>query len=43
MSDKTYCGYTAEEIREMEEDGSCPSHVLIQYVNGDFDGSDDVE
>jgi len=37
----TYCGYTAEEIREMEEEGTCPSHVLIRYVNGDYDGGDE--
>jgi hypothetical protein len=33
----TYCDYTAAEIEEMEENGTCPSHVLIQYANGDPD------
>lgn len=39
---KTYCGYTAEEINEMEEEGSCPSHVLIRYMNDDYDGADEL-
>tara|TARA_B100000809_G_scaffold258976_1_gene303088 strand:+ start:1281 stop:1388 length:108 start_codon:yes stop_codon:yes gene_type:complete len=34
---KTYSGYTAAEIREMESNGTCPSHVLIDYMNGDCD------
>jgi len=34
---KTYCSYTADEIREMEANGTCPTHILIQYMNGDYD------
>jgi hypothetical protein len=33
----TYCGYTAREIRKMEEDGTCPQDALNQYANGDAD------
>lgn len=36
----TYDGYTVEEIHKMEEDGTCPTHILISYINGDSDGSD---
>ena len=38
---ETYSGYTIEEIQEMEEEGTCPQHVLIAYVNGDYDGGDE--
>lgn len=38
---KTYCGYTVEEIREMEDEGTLPSYVLIDYLNDDYDGKDD--
>ena len=38
---KTYCGYTVEEIREMESEGTLPSHVLVDYLNGDYDGGDE--
>jgi len=38
---ETYCGYTVEEIREMESNGTLPQHVLIDYVNGDPDGGDE--
>lgn len=38
---RTYGGYTVEEIQEMEDQGTCPSHVLIAYINDDYDESDD--
>lgn len=38
---RTYCGYTEEEIREMEDEGCCPRAVLSAYLNDDYDGSDD--
>lgn len=38
---KTYSGYTSDEIQEMEVQGMCPSHILIAFMNDDFDGSDE--
>ena len=34
---KTYSGYTAQEIQEMECNGTCPNHILIDYANDDYD------
>ena len=38
---KTYSGYTAVEIREMESNGTCPTHILQAYINNDYDGGDE--
>ena len=38
---ETYHGYTAEEVQDMEAEGTCPSYVLIAYMNNEYDGSDD--
>ena len=38
---KTYNGYTEEEIKEMENEGTIDTSTLIAYVNGDYDGCDD--
>lgn len=37
----TYSGYTIAEVQEMECDGTLPQHIMIDYLNGDYDGSDD--
>lgn len=37
---KTYNGYTEEEIREMEEEGTLDQNTLIAYMN---DEDDDFE
>lgn len=36
---KTYCGWTAEEINEADD--YVPVEVLIAYQNDDWDGSDE--
>lgn len=38
---KTYCGYTEEEIKEMESKGTLPSYVLVDYLNDDYDNRDE--
>ncbi|WP_171035670.1 hypothetical protein [Colwellia ponticola] len=40
---KTYCGWTKEEIYEAENSGDyyIPTEVLIAFENDDYDGSDE--